>query len=109
MIAAELAQDALSRAQSGMSTANYSAIFHGFMAKGIPEADILPRENVLTFWAWKAKGRSVRKGEHGVHILTFVPCSREKTDATTGERRVSTFRRPKGATVFHVSQTDPIL
>jgi hypothetical protein len=51
---------------------NYSAIFQGFMAKGIAETDIKPRENVFTFHAWKALGRSVKRGEHGVKVVTFI-------------------------------------
>ncbi len=54
-------QEALSHAVSGQSLANYPAIFKGFMAMGITESDIKPRENVFTFHAWKALGRSVKK------------------------------------------------
>ena len=46
-------------------TTNYNDLF---AAKGIPPESILPRVNVLTFWAWKALGRSVRNGEHGVRV-----------------------------------------
>lgn len=103
-----LAQDALDRARSSGSLSNLPAVYAGFLAKGIPEKDILPRVNVLTFWAWKALGRSVRKGEHGVRVLTWVPVGKDTTDPATGQTRRTTFRRPKGAVVFHVSQTDPI-
>lgn len=106
----EVAQDALGRARGGQSFANYPAIFAGFMAKWIPEDDIMPRENVLTFAAWRALGRTVRKGEHGVKVFTFVPVpDRKMTDAATG---AETIRKggtvPKGTTVFHVSQTELI-
>lgn len=95
--------ESLNRATSGRSFANYPAIFDGFAAKGIPEEDIVPRVNVLTYHAWRAVGRQVRKGESGVKISTFVPMSRNDPD--TGERKE--FKRPKRTTVFHISQTDP--
>jgi len=103
-------EEALSRAVGGMSMSNWPAIIHGFIAKGIPESEIRPRENVLTYNAWRALGRQVRRGEHGVRVLTFLPGrEREEVDATTGERKVvRRASRPWTATVFHVSQTDPI-
>jgi antirestriction protein ArdC len=84
---------------------NYSSIFDGFMAKGIALEDIKPRENVFTFNAWKALGRSVRKGEHGVKAVTFVPAS-GKPEPETGERKA--FKMPRTVTVFHISQTDEV-
>lgn len=72
MTAAELQTTALSRAIQGQSIANYRQIMEGFLEKGIPLAEIRPRENVFTYNAWKALGRQVRKGEHGVQITTFV-------------------------------------
>ena len=78
----EIQQEALARAVQSPSMANYPAIFAGFTAKGIAEADIKPRENVFSFHAWKALGRQVRKGEHGVRIATVR--KGEKTDKETG-------------------------
>lgn len=92
--------EALARAQSGQSLANWPAIFEGFAAMGIPAADILPRENVLTFNAWKALGRVVRRGQHGVKVHTWIVAQ----DKETGETR----KLPRVTTVFHVSQTDPL-
>ena len=94
--------EALTRAVSGQTMSNYPAIFQGFIAKGIPESEIRPRENVFTFDAWKALGRYVRKGEHGVKVMTFIECSKENKE--TGEK--DSFRRPWTTTVFHVSQTE---
>jgi antirestriction protein ArdC len=102
---AEMRQAALARAVTGQSLTNYPAIVAGFLAKGIPEAEILPRENVLTFQAWKALGRFVRKGEHGVQVLTFIVCA-PKADPTNPNTK--SYRRPWTTTVFHVSQTEPI-
>lgn len=96
--------EALSRAVNGLSLGNYPAIFAGFVAKGIPENAIKPRENVFTYQAWRALGRQVRRGEHGVKVVTFVEMARENRE--TGEKQ--SFRRPWTTTVFHISQTDVI-
>jgi hypothetical protein len=97
--------EALSRAVNGQSLGNYPTIFAGFMAKGIPEAEIEPRENVFTYQAWRALGRQVRRGEHGIKVVTFVEIAKENKDS--GEKQ--SFRRPWTTTVFHVSQTDAII
>lgn len=98
----ELANEALTRAVTSQSMMNYAPIFAGFMAMGIDESEIKPRENVFTFNAWRALGRTVKKGEHGVKVVTFVPMSVKDKD--TGEEKLIG-RRPKTTTVFHVSQT----
>ncbi|MDR1064579.1 MAG: ArdC family protein [Azoarcus sp.] len=100
----ELAAQALGSAVNGQSLANYPAILDGFMEKGIPVGEIKPRENVFTFNAWRALGRVVRRGEHGVQILTFIECKKENPES--GEPIL--FRKPRTSTVFHVSQTDPL-
>ncbi len=112
---ADIRQEALTRAVSGQSLANWPAIIAGFTARGIPESDIRPRENVLTYHAWRALGRQVRRGEHGVKVVTFVDTDRDAatddkpSDADAPpQRRPRRGRRPWTATVFHVSQTDPI-
>lgn len=105
MQTAELAQDALNRATQGQSVANYAAIYHGFAEKGIAADQIIPRQNVLTFHAWRALGRTVKKGEHGVKVFTFVPMT--KKDAATGES-VSIGKKARNTTVFHISQTEPV-
>ena len=102
----DIQAEALSRAATGQSLANVPAIIAGFTAKGIPEADIKPRENVFTFDAWKALGRVVRRGEHGVKITTFIESKSKEIDKDTGEPRL--IRRPWTTTVFHISQTEPI-
>jgi len=107
----EMQGEALDRATSGQSLTNWPTIFAGFMAKGIAESDIRPRENVLTYQAWRALGRQVRRGEHGVKVTTFVPMEKKtgEIDPDTGaEKKASIGRRAWSATVFHVSQTDPI-
>jgi len=97
--------EALERATQGLSMANYPAIYEGLLEKGIPEAEIKPRVNVLTYKAWLAVGRQVRRGEHGVKVVTWIAMT--KKDKKTGET-LETFKRPRRATVFHISQTDPI-
>jgi N-terminal domain of anti-restriction factor ArdC len=102
-----LAIEALDRATTKQSLSNYPAIFEGFMAKGIAEADIKPRENVFTFNAWKALGRSVKKGEHGVRVVTFITCNgKSDVDQATGVETPTTYRRPHTTTVFHITQTE---
>src|SRR5437899_2343057 len=114
----EIQQEALSRAASVQSLTNWPAIIAGFTAKGIAETDIRPRENIFTYHAWRALGRQVRRGEHGVKVVTFVAvkdtASKEDVDgvatndADGTNNRKSGYRRPWTATVFHVSQTDPM-
>jgi len=107
----QVQQEALGRAIGGQSMTNFVAIFHGFIAKGIPEDQIKPRENVFTYHAWRALGRQVRRGEHGVKVTTWVPMDKKtgEIDPDTGEeKKLKLGRRAWTATVFHVSQTDPI-
>lgn len=99
----DIQQQALSNARNGQSASNYAAIFHGFIEKGISESDISPRENVFTFHAWKALGRQVKKGEHGVQVCTYVPMT--KKDEAGNVQSIG--RKPRMTTVFHVSQTEP--
>jgi len=78
-------------------------------AKGIPEDQIKPRENVFTFKAWNAQGRKVKKGEHGVKIHTVIETPiKEEVDPNTSEVRVLTKARPWTTTVLHISQTEPV-
>jgi len=110
----QMQQEALGRAIGNQSTMNYGAIFQGFMEKGIPESDILPRENVFTYHAWRALGRQVRRGEHGVKVCTFVTWEGKRDEEPAGNEVAEPnkakrgYRRRGNATVFHVSQTDPI-
>ena len=105
--AAERCAEALGRAINGNSMANYVLIFEGFMQRGIDESKIEPRVNVFTYAAWKAKGRQVQRGEHGIKIGVYVPIKRE-VDKADGGKETKTSLRPRTATVFHVSQTEPI-
>src|SRR5690348_17033634 len=109
---AELQQEALSRAVSYQALSNYPAIIQGFIDKGIPASEITPRENVFTYHAWRAKGRQVRKVEHGVRVVTWIPVGQigETTDIELADDDApkQQGKRPCTAVVFHVSQTDPL-
>jgi antirestriction protein ArdC len=116
MTTRERRAEALTRAVTGQTLSNFPAIFQGFMAMGIPEQDIRPRENVFTYEAWKALGRHVRKGEHGVKVVTFITTDGRKTEEPQTENVEATEPQPKKSrphsrpwttTVFHVSQTEP--
>ena len=102
-----IAQQALQNATTHTPTMNYNDIFNGFAEKGIAFDDILPRENVFTFHAWKALNRQVRKGEHGVKVCTWVPMMKKGVNAD-GQETQEGFRAPRTTTVFHISQTEPI-
>ena len=113
----QLQAEALNRAMQGRSTSNLNEIFKGFKAMGIAEVDILPRQNIFTFWAWKALGRKVCKGEHGVRVTTWIESRRQlrsdpidqqsnTADAASDAHTRSRFSRP--VTVFHISQTEPV-
>ena len=104
--AEEVRQEALAGAISGQTMSNYPAIYQGFIAKGIPESEIHPRENVFTFNAWRALGRTVRRGEHGVKVLTFIDRASKEIDKATGEPK--SIRLAWSTTVFHVSQTEAL-
>lgn len=110
MKTSERQQEALTRATTFQSLTNYPTIYQGFMDKGIPEAEIQPRVNVFTYEAWRALGRQVRKGEHGVRVVTFADCERPSEDPNDlnedGTVKTRHYRRPWSTVVFHVSQTD---
>src|SRR5262249_35094583 len=106
----QIQQEALDRAIGNQSTANWGAIFAGFAAKGITEADIRPRENVFTYHASRARGRQWRGGEHGANVTPGVPAQgKEEIAPDTREKKEGRgFRVCKYATVFHLSQAYPI-
>ena len=98
--------EALSRALTGQSWSNFPAIIQGFTARGIPEEQILPRENVFTYQAWRALGRQVRRGERGVRVITYIQRDEKTEDSETGEVKIRTYSVPRSVSVFHISQTD---
>lgn len=99
-----LEQESLYRAQDGDENNNYAIIYRQFEARGIPTSEIMPRENIFTFSAWKAKGRFVKRGEKGVGITTYFSTPVE-IDEETGKSKGGT-RLYRTAYVFHISQTE---
>ena len=89
--------DSYHRAVSGQSAMNEARIIAEFSRRGIPEREIIPRVNVFTYGIWRSKKlkRQVRLGEKGVKIIAVF-------EDKKGKKRVKT------ASVFHVSQTDPM-
>lgn len=104
MKTAEYQDEALARARGNLSMSNYPAILQGFIDKGIPEEEIRPRENVFTFGAWRALGRYVRRGEHGVRVLTWVPMTKKDPDTGKGDR-MNDHRRDEDCTVDPATDT----
>ncbi len=104
--AKETPAEALARIQNGFSK-NDALVVALFAARGIDPADVLPRENVLTYRAWQAKGRQVCKGEKSVRISTYIPIP-AKLDSRTGRVLEPASSRPWTAAVFHVSQTKAV-
>lgn len=96
-------REALHKALSGQSLMNYRAIMEGFAEKGIVPQDVKPRENVFTFNAWKALGRCVKKGEHGVKVCTWVRTKGKAAEEDSKARKI-----PWQTTVFHISQTEAL-
>ena len=95
--------ESLNRAVNGKSFQNEMLAIVEFESAGF--TDVRPRENVFTFNAWKALGRVVKKGEHGVKVVTWIPIRTKETDEN-GEQIVKTI--PKTTTLFHVNQTEPL-
>lgn len=114
---AVMERTALANALADRSCANYDEIINGFAAMGIAVEDITPRENVFTYHAWRALGRQVRRGAHGVQIVTWIERKSATADGATAgpgegtqpeEQKAKPPRMARNVTVFHVSQTDPI-
>ena len=64
--------ECLYRIQSNPSAGNFQMVYLQLEARGIPIADIDPKVNVLTYKAWLAKGRQVRKGEKSITVATWI-------------------------------------
>lgn len=97
------AKESYERAQGKGSVFNDSLVIAGFVARGLDEEDVRPRENVLSFHAWKHVGRSVIKGERGVKVPVIRGLEVENDK---GERETKTVRGM--AAVFHICQTKHI-
>ena len=109
--AAERWAAALNRAENGQSLANYATIYEGFMAQGIDEDEIQPRQNVFTWGAWKAKGRQPRRDERNnfVTVNTWRPVFGDVEQRDGSTRKGKTGMVPTTAKVYHVPQTEPMV
>lgn len=105
---AQMEREALERARSNPSWANFGEVISQFAARGIPADQISPKDNVFTYPAWRALGRNVRRGEKSVKITTYIPIEdkEQPIDPQTGKPRSR--MRPVTSCVFHISQTEPI-
>jgi len=99
---AALDRESLRRAREGTSVANDVLCVQAFAERGIPVGEIEPRVNVLTFNAWRAVGRFVRKGEKAVKLPVIIPVAGEAAEGEEPEIH----KRRGWAYVFHVSQTE---
>lgn len=97
---------ALERIQSGFS-GNDVFVIEAFAAAGIPPEEIDPRNNVLTFNAWKAKGRRVAKGATSLRVTVWIPVSENSKPKEGEEKKEGQRMYPTTARLFHVSQTIP--
>ena len=82
-----LQQEALMRAISGQSLSNYPAIIDGFLAKGISEGQIKPRENVFTSKPGKPLAGTSGARRHGVKVATVRDIRKAVVEAQTGEKK----------------------
>ena len=107
-------RDALERGTRSAPNSNDMVVFLSLHAKGIPYGDIEtfgPQQNVRTFKAWRALGRTVRRGEHGVHLTVWQPLdTKPESELTESDEKTLKRRRCRmaNAVVFHVSQTDEL-
>lgn len=87
----EAPADTLARIRSGFSQNDARAI-EAFESAGY--ANPIPRVNILTYKAWRAVGRQVRKGEKGVKVP--VVTGRDEDTGRTHWRNVA---------LSHIDQT----
>lgn len=110
----QVSAEALRNALAERSVSNYEAIFEGFADKDIAMDEVVPRENVFTYNAWRALGRQVRKGEAGVKVVTWIERKAKAGEVVAEAEEKGAEGKAGGAkfsrtvAVFHISQTDPI-
>lgn len=108
----ESPQEALARIQSMQFCGNDVLVIQAFADAGIPPELIDPRFNVLTFKAWKAKGRRVAKGAKSIGVTVWIPIKGKKPEtseapAKDGDKPKRSGMRPKVTRLFHECQTVP--
>ncbi len=85
------------------SITNEEKVTKEFLKRGIPEGQIKHKENIFTFKKWEFLGRMVRKGEHGVRIITLAP-HKPRRFSKSGKELL----QPFVTSVFHVTQTEDL-
>lgn len=100
----ETPEAALQRIAGGFS-GNDVAVVMIFASLGVDPDEILPRENVLTFKAWKAKGRKIAKGVNSISVPVYIPAKGKQEAEGDDEKPGSMMKRR--ARLFHESQTIP--
>lgn len=114
----ETPEEALTRIQSMGFGKNDAIVIMAFADRGLDPEDIDPRQNVLTFRAWKGAGRQVAKGAIGVPVTVWIARKNSKGAETTeetplddskspvwGKKKPTGGMWPKTTRLFHVSQT----
>jgi hypothetical protein len=101
----ETPSEALQRIQSGYSQ-NDELVLMAFTQAGY--TNVVPRETVLTYRAWKAKGRQVMKGSKSLRVAVYVPIKVEKTNQVKRDDKGGVAMRPRQVALFHISQTEPV-
>lgn len=105
----ETPQDALARIQARPPGKNDALVILAFADAGIPPELIDPRFNVLTFNAWKAKGRRVAKGAKSIAVTVWIPVKGKAASVDeTSDKPKRGGMRPKNTRLFHISQTVPV-
>jgi len=99
--------EALARATGCRSMENMVAVLEHFgNTRGLGYDSVEPGKNVLTFHAWRAVGRHVKRGEKGFRVETWVPRV-ERVRLPDGTESAQSRQMHSRAFVFHISQTEP--
>ena len=99
---------ALLRIQSMQFGGNDVLVIRAFADADIAPEQIDPRQNVLTFNAWKALNRRVGKGAISVRVTVWIPVGDKAADEeTSNDKPKRSGMRPTTARLFQISQTVP--
>jgi antirestriction protein ArdC len=86
---------------------SYSEVNNHLIWMQCKERGLMPDDwtDLRGYRVWQAAGRQVRQGEKAIWIFAPIAHREKQEDGTTEEKQPSHF---KGATIFDISQTDPI-
>ncbi|HEV8670989.1 MAG TPA: ArdC family protein [Candidatus Limnocylindria bacterium] len=93
------------RSFDGYSIANAIAVKTALAERGCA---CEPYEDVFTFNRWRAQGRIVRRGEHGIRLTVYITAMRAGEDADGVVDEPRAYRMPKTSHVFCRCQTDEL-